>query len=127
MNIRKRYIDFKKHIYLNKLENLFSDYNFFESIEKKTNILFNDDTIKEIIKTENSYDLEFTRGIIKNFIENSILNNLYNKNITISNEIIQFILFNEIDKVFFDNIHIFKEDIDFLNKYENLLTKINQI
>ena len=127
MNIRKRYIDFKKHIYLNKLENLFSDYNFFESIEKKTNILFNDDTIKEIIKTENSYDLEFTRGIIKNFIENSILNNLYNKNITISNEIIQFILFNGIDKVFFDNIHIFKEDIDFLNKYENLLTKINQI
>lgn len=126
MNLKKAYIDFKNNIYINKIEKLFNNYNFFESIEKKTNILFNDNKIKEIIKTENSYDIELTRNIIKKFIENSLLNNLYN-NITISNEVIPFILFNNIDKMFFDNIDMFREDIDFLYTYKNLLTKISQI
>ena len=127
MNLKKVYIDLKNNIYINKIENLFNNYNFFESIEKKTNILFSDNIIKEIIKTENSYDIEFTRDIIKDFIKNSIFNTLYNNDVTNSYEVSQFILFNGIDKIFFDNIDMFREDINFLNTYKTLLTKINQI
>ena len=35
MNIKKIYIDFRKNFYINKLENLLNDYNFFESIKKR--------------------------------------------------------------------------------------------
>lgn len=89
--------------------------------------MFNDKKIEEIIKTQNSYDIEFTRDIIKDFIKNSIFNTLYNNNVTKSYEVSQFILFNGIDKIFFDNIDMFGEDINFLNTYKTLLTKINQI
>lgn len=127
MNIKKIYIDFRKNFYINKLENLLNDYNFFESIKKKTNLLFDDNKISELIKTNNSYDIEFARKIINEFIENSIFNTLYDKNVALSNETIHFILFNGIDKVFFDNILIFKEDIDFMRKYKKLMNKISKI
>ena len=111
MNIKKIYIDFRKNFYINKLENLLND----------------DNKISELIKTNNSYDIEFARKIINEFIENSIFNTLYDKNVALSNETIHFILFNGIDKVFFDNILIFKEDIDFMRKYKKLMNKISKI
>lgn len=125
MNIKNTYSNFKRRFYLKKLDKLLNNYNFFTSISSKVQQIFNDSLLEELTNDKNPYSIEISRNIIEEFIETSLFNSICKKNIKFSDEMLNFILLYRIDKIYFDNIELFKSDIDFLNKYYELKNKLN--
>lgn len=117
----------KKKIYERKLSMLNNNFDFNSSICMKIEKLYNDPKFKDIINNNKIYTVEKSKQIIYNFIT-TILFSVYNDtDIHFDKEILLFVVDYRLDELLFNNINIFKEELEFFNKYRILKKKIEII
>ena len=117
----------KKKIYERKLSMLNNNFDFNSSICMKIKKLYNDPKFKDIINNNKIYTVEKSKQIIYNFIT-TILFSVYNDtDIHFDKEILLFVVDYRLDELLFNNINIFKEELEFFNKYRILKKKIEII
>ncbi len=124
MYLKEKYIQFKRNMYEKKLNNLLENYNIYNSINMKAEKLCTNTDLKEIIEKNNRYPSEISKYIISNFIETVLFSVYTNKEIDFDRKTVDFITSHRIDKILFDNISIFSDDIKFLKEYRILNDKI---
>lgn len=124
MYLKEKYMQFKRNIYEKKLNNLLDNYNVYNSINMKAEKLCTSTKLKEIIRKDNRYPIEISKNIILNFVETVLFSEYTNNEITFDKVTLDFIISNRIDKILFDNINMFSDDIKFLNEYKILTNKI---
>lgn len=124
MYLKQKYIKFKRNMYEKKVKKLLDNYSIYNSINMKAEKLCTSTDLKEIIRKDNKYPIEISKNIILNFIETVLFSEYTNKEINFDKITLEFIISHRIDKILFNNINMFSDDIKFLKEYRKLNDKI---
>ena len=122
--ILKNYYKNKKNkIYIDKLEKMYSNFNLYSSIDKKITKLYCLPNIKKILESNSTYNIEKSKALIYDYVTTILFNYYSNKEIKFNKQTLIFVLNNNIDKILFENITIFNEEILFINKFNKCSSK----
>ena len=111
----------KRYIYFYRIKRLLNKYNFYSSIYKKSIKICSIKNSKEILLNNNIVVDIYNISLIQCLFFDFAKDENYSINYTF------FIVSNKMDKLFLDNISLFKCDIINLSNYKRLLDKINNL
>lgn len=121
----------KRYIYFYRIKRLLNKYNFYSSIYKKSIKICSIKNSKEILLNNNIvvdiYNISLIQYLFFDFAKDEIIKAVFNKKVHYSINYTFFIVSNKMDKLFLDNISLFKCDIINLSNYKRLLDKINNL
>ena len=80
--------------------------------------------IKKILESNSTYNIEKSKALIYDYVTTILFNYYSNKEIKFNKQTLIFVLNNNIDKILFENITIFNEEILFINKFNKTIKKL---